>query len=146
MDWFEEAKQVFNMEKPAHFTNFKHCEECAEHDLALINSDVDHIGIEELGQPGDDPIVFCTNEGKKYYMPALIRLCTEPTSTELYVGQLLFHLESDGPNNDLFLSCSIEQRQFIRRFVYYLIEKFPKEIDMNSCADNAFKVLHIWSA
>ena len=32
MNWFDEAKIVFNEIKPAHFTNFNHCEECAEHD------------------------------------------------------------------------------------------------------------------
>jgi hypothetical protein len=52
MNWVEHAKQLFKVPKPEHFTNYRHCCECAEHDATLLAHDVDSIGIEQLGNPG----------------------------------------------------------------------------------------------
>lgn len=41
MDWLKEAKRIFNISKPEHFTNYKHCDECAEYDETLLNHSVD---------------------------------------------------------------------------------------------------------
>jgi hypothetical protein len=35
MDWIQQATQLFNVPKPVHFTNYRHCCECAEHDETL---------------------------------------------------------------------------------------------------------------
>jgi hypothetical protein len=43
MDWAREAKRLFCVDKPKHFTNYTHCE---EHDQTLINSTIDSIGLE----------------------------------------------------------------------------------------------------
>lgn len=146
MNWIDESKRIFEAKKPEHFTNFTHCEECAEHDETLRNSSVEIIGMEELGKLGWDPMCFCTIEGKKYYMPALMRLCVETlTSNEPYLEQFLFHLEGDGENNDLVMGCTPEQRKFIACFMNYLIEKHAKEIEKNLCADDALRVHKIWS-
>jgi hypothetical protein len=52
MDWTQHAKQLFQMLKPEHFTNYRHCCECAEHDATLLAYDVNTIGVEQLGNPG----------------------------------------------------------------------------------------------
>ena len=52
MDWTQQAKQLFTVPKPEHFTNYRHCCECAEHDATLVAQDVNAIGIEHLGNPG----------------------------------------------------------------------------------------------
>ncbi|VAX05467.1 hypothetical protein MNBD_GAMMA26-1571 [hydrothermal vent metagenome] len=39
MDWVAKAKELFEMPKPEHFTNFTHCCECDEHDQTLLVSD-----------------------------------------------------------------------------------------------------------
>src|SRR4030095_7043061 len=70
----QHAKQLFQMPKPEHFTNYRHCCECAEHDETLLAYDVNTIGVEQLGNPGWDPLCFATAEGLLYYLPALIRL------------------------------------------------------------------------
>ncbi len=145
MDWVQEAKRIFAATKPEHFTNYGHCEECAEHDQTLKNSDVDRIGLDELGNPGWDPICFCSDEGKKYYMPAFIRLSLETVHGDYYLGQLLFHLEGDGEDNALFLSCSTEQRQFIASFITYMIHRYADQVDSNCYTDNALRVHEIWS-
>jgi hypothetical protein len=145
MDWLTESKRLFNSVKPGHFTNYKHCEECYDHDESLRNCTIDTIGMEQLGNPAWDPMCFCSAEGKKYYMPALVRLCMETINTNNpYLMQFLFHLEGDGENNDLIVSCTTEQRSFIASFVQYLIETYPIVIEHNFCTDNAFRVYEIW--
>lgn len=64
MDWVNKAKELFASPKPGHFTNYQHCDECAEHDETLRSTDVDTIGLGELGNPAWDPICFCSSEGK----------------------------------------------------------------------------------
>ena len=145
MNWIEEAKRIFNIPKPEHFTNYKHCNECAEHDETLLNHSVDSISLLELGNPGWDPVCFCSDEGKKYYMPAFIRLSIETMGNKFYFGQFLFHLEGDGNENSLFQSCNFEQRKFISDFVEYLITKYPAEINFNGYENETFKVHEIWS-
>ncbi|WP_421868839.1 hypothetical protein [Motiliproteus sp.] len=145
MDWITEAKRLFRMEKPEHFTNYRHCEECEEHDQTLIGATLDSIGLEELGNPGWDPICFATNEGKKYYMPALIRLSLETLDNDFYFAQLLFHLEYDGENNDLFLSCSPEQRAFIGSFIEFFILSHVEALEQNYSDSEALRAYEIWS-
>ncbi len=144
MDWIEEAKRIFNVNKPEHFTNFMHCDECAEHDETLKNADFDTIGLLQLGNPGWDPICFCSTDGKKYYMPAFIRVSLETIDSDFYLAQFLFHLENDGSENKFVLSCNNEQRQFIVDFLEYFIEQYPELIDLNMCSDDILRVREIW--
>lgn len=145
MDWVNEAKRVFSADKPAHFTNYLHCEECLEHDETLLDSDIDKIGLEELGKPGWDPVCFCTAEGIKYYMPSFVRLSIATMNDDFYLEQFLFHLESNGKDNDLYQSCSEEQRQFILNYIEYIIINHAGELEYNYCENAALKVLEIWS-
>jgi hypothetical protein len=69
------------MPKPVHFTNYRHGCQCAEHDAVLTASDVNAIGLQQLGNPGWDPLCFTSAEGLLYYMPALIRLTLETMAT-----------------------------------------------------------------
>jgi hypothetical protein len=81
MDWIQEARRQFKGPKPAHFTNYPHCCECAEHNAVLTASDVNSIGLQQLGNPGWDPLCFAAVEGLLYYLPALIRLTLETMDT-----------------------------------------------------------------
>lgn len=66
------------------------CEECEEHNRTLSSHDVDSITLEELGNPGWDPICFASDAAFLYYMPAMFRLAFEDEG--YYIYQLLFHL------------------------------------------------------
>ncbi len=145
MNWIIEAKRIFNVPKPEHFTNFTHCEECAEHDKTLLNNNIDSIGLDELGNVGWDPMCFSSEEGKKYYMPALVRLTIDTMSKEFYLGQFLFHLELNGTDNNLVQNCDTEQREFIASFIKYLIENNTKEIEDNYYSEDILRVYEIWS-
>lgn len=145
MNWVEEAEKLFSVEKPQHFTDYLHCCECAAHDDTLRNTDVHHIGIDELGHLGWDPICFCSPDGKLYYTPAFIRLSLETMADELYIAQFLFHLEYDGPENAYYLACNAAQREFIARFLEHLVWNFSDELEKGYCADEALRALEIWS-
>lgn len=145
MNRIEEAERAFAADKPEHFTNYTHCEECAEHDQTLRGADIYRIGLDELGNPGWDPLCFSSSEGKKYYIPALIRLSIETINDEFYFGQLLFHLEGDGEDNKFFLSCTKEQRLLLASFIDHMIAEYPGQIGNHGYTDEAFRVRQIWS-
>jgi hypothetical protein len=146
--WKEEALRIFNVAKPAHFTNYKHCCECAEHDETLLNSDIDSIGLEQLGNPGWDPLCFCSPEGFIYYMPALVRLTLDTIENpqESYVDQLVFHLIRDGSGNDLVKVASDEQRRFVSNFLEFLTINYSAQLDDGTFTrDDIMKAHAIWS-
>jgi hypothetical protein len=98
MDWTHHAERLFNLPKPAHVTNYRHCCEYAEHDDTLATPNVDSIGLQQLGNAGWDPLCFTSTEGLLYYMPALIRLTLDTIDKpqKCYLDQMLFHLIRDG--------------------------------------------------
>ncbi len=145
MDWVEEAKRIFNVDRPLHFTNYKHCCECAEHDVTLQNKDIDTISINELGKPGWDPICFCSVIGKKYYFPALVRLTIDTMEDEFYLDQFLFHLIFEGVDNNFYKECSVEQKEFIASFIEYLITDYDEKLDYELLTEDALKAHEIWS-
>jgi hypothetical protein len=114
----------------------------------LLSYDVDSIGIEQLGNPGWDPLCFVSVEGFLYYLPALIRLTLETLNTpqKRYLDQLLFHLMRDGKDRDLVRACSPEHRAFIAAFLAYLVETYSAELDGCTYADDMLKAYDIWCA
>jgi hypothetical protein len=148
MDWKQEVKVVFSSPKPAHFGNYQHCCECAKHDETLLAHDVDSIGLQQLGNPGWDPLCFSSPEGIIYYMPALVRLTLDTINSpqDRYLGQMLFHLIKDGPNNRLVTACTTGQRNFIAGFLEYLIENHSSQIDDCYCSWDVLRAHEIWEA
>ncbi len=148
IDWKQQAKLIFNTPTPDHFTDYRHCCECAEHDLTLLASDADSIGLEQLGNPGWDPLCFSSPEGLIYYMPALVRLTVDTIAnpSESYLDQMLFHLIKDGPGNSLVSACMEEQRRFIAEFLSYLITSHAEQIAAEVFAsDDILRAHEIWS-
>lgn len=147
MNRIQEAKQLFNVPKPEHFTNYRHCCECAEHNATLVAYDINTIGVEQLGNPGWDPLCFTSVEGLLYYMPALIRLTLETMDKpqERYLDQLLFHLIRDGKDHDFVRACSPEQRACIAGFLEYVIDQYAAEIDECTYADDLLTAYDIWN-
>jgi hypothetical protein len=85
-------QQAFQgVQRPEHFTNYQHCDECFDHDETLRGQTPETIGLTELGNPGWDPICFISVEGFHYYLPALSRLALGQVP-EYYLDQFLFHL------------------------------------------------------
>lgn len=101
-----------DLERPEHFTNHLHCEECAEHDQTLLQSDRDSLQVDAVTNPGWDPISFCSPHGKAYYLPSLVRFALNAVegSGMPYWQHLQIHLEGDGPNSSLIEYCSTPRR------------------------------------
>lgn len=149
MEWKQQAKLIFNVAKPIHFGNYRHCCECAEHDQTLSASDVGSIGLEQLGNAGWDPLCFSSADGLLYYMPALIRLTLDTIDNpqETYLEQMLFHLIRDGEGNMLVSACSKEQRKFVADFLDYVVENHVRQIEAGVySSDDILRAHEIWSA
>jgi hypothetical protein len=145
-DWQQRAKVIFNVPKPEHFTDHRHCCECAEHDQTLLAHDVDSISVEELGHPGWDPLCFTSAEGLLYYLPALIRLTLETIDNreETYLEQMLFHLTYGGAENRIWQACNREQRGFVAEFIRYLISSHSARLEECGCGSEIEKALEVW--
>jgi hypothetical protein len=148
MDWTQHAQQLFNVPKPGHFTNYRHCCECAEHDETLLAYDINSIDLEQFGNPGWNPLCFASVEGLLYYMPALIRLTldTMEKPQERYLDQCLFHLIRDGKDNDVVRACSPEQRACIAGFLEHVMETYGAKLDGCTYSDDLLKAYEIWSS
>jgi hypothetical protein len=147
-DILQTIQQAFTgCRRPEHFTDYNHCEECAEYDEVLRSRDVRTLQIEDVGNPGGDPIGFASPEGFAYYLPALIRLAlAEPVEPHGWYGtQLLFHLRGDGPKNRRVLACTPDQRLAVVQFLRHLVETRAALADNYCSTDDLFQTLEIWS-
>jgi hypothetical protein len=145
MDHLERARLLFgDIARPDHFTDYRHCCECAEHDELLQSRDPQSIRCEDLG-PAWDPMCFVTDDGFRYFFPGLVRLALEGTGETYFVGQLLFHLTSDGPRNRRWSSFSPTQRLYVAQLLEHLVETRAEEIDRNRDTDNILRAIEIWA-
>ena len=108
--------------RPDHFTNYRHCCECAEHDELLRSRDIDTLTVEDVGNPGWDPICFVIEEGFTYFIPALCRLALESVKSPSgwYPPQLLFHLNYQGKENKHLLAASAAQRDAVVQLLIHI--------------------------
>ena len=118
----EAVARAFDDEpRPENFGNYRHCCECAEHDKTLRAHSPETIGLDELGKPSWDPMCFATDEGYRYYMPALARLALgsgndasdDHAETERLAGLQVCPLHTHGvarvavPHEDTVLAVEI---------------------------------------
>jgi hypothetical protein len=115
-----------NTPRPTHFTNASHCEECAEHDSTLLAHTPDTITLEQVGNPGWDPICYVDTQGYHYYMPGLVRLALGRGS-EFYLGQFLSHLSPSRIE-----AFNPDQRLAMLAFLEYERDTMLQEIEDNS--------------
>lgn len=136
-----------SLPKPEHFTNFAHCEECAEHDELLRSRTRETLTFQDVGNPGWEPLCFSSPEGIAFYMPSLARLVfTEPPHGYQWYGcQLLFHLYSGGLDNRLYTYCNAEQREAIAVLIGAMIQSNCVDIESSSSEDEFLRAHEIWS-
>ena len=132
--------------RPDHFTNYTHCCECAEHDELLRARDRETLVLEDVGNPGWDPICFVTTEGFRYYLPALVRLAFDTPNDQNagpYLSQLLFHLIGDGEKNRRVVCCSPAQRRAVVGFLWHVVS--TRDCSAEGCEDDLQRAIEIWS-
>jgi hypothetical protein len=117
-----------NVPRPEHFTNYRHCCECAEHDATLRGATPDTIGLAELGNAGWDPICYVSVEGFQYYLPALARLALG-RGRDYYLDQFLFHLRWPP---ERIAGLTAEQRAAVRRLLEYVFATRFEELDSDT--------------
>jgi hypothetical protein len=143
-DLLRRIEQAFATPRPAHFTNHRHCCECAEHDETLRQHTPDSIGLAQLGLPGWDPICFINSAGFLYYFPALARLALEGTGDSYYLDQFLFHITYDGPRNKLWQACNEPQRKLVGELLDTVLEHRAEEVEEMMNTDELLCALEIW--
>ena len=134
--------------RPKHFTNYTHCEECQEHDDLLRSRDVDTLSLDDIGNPGWDPICFISPAGFAYYFPALARLALDAPDERgySYLRQLFFHLQHDGRGNERWQHCTPKQRAVVSAFLRHVIDTRAAVLDGCASADDAFHALDAWAS
>ena len=111
-----------DIEKPEHFTNYTHCDECEEHDNTLRSRTRINITRQDLGNPGWDPITFTNAQGIAYYFPALVRFSLVPSLDNgcgWYGEQLIYHL-SYISHNQFLAYCNKQQREAVVMLLKHL--------------------------
>jgi hypothetical protein len=106
--------------RPEQFTDCRHRADRAEHEETLRAHTPDTISLEQVGNPGWDPICFVTIEGFKYFMPGLARLAL----ARGYIAEFLFQL-----NDDRIAGFTIEQRHATRHLLEFIRDEMPDEVE-----------------
>jgi hypothetical protein len=134
--------------KPEHFTNFKHCDECAAHDELLTTRDRNTLQIQDVGYTGWDPLCFSSPDGIAYYMPALVRLALAPPTDQhgWYGDQLLFHLFSHAAENKFYKFCSEQQRRAVAMLLEHFVSMRTVVVDSLSGEDEFVRARKLWSS
>jgi hypothetical protein len=133
--------------KPEHFTNYTHCDECEEHDTVLRSRDRQTLSLEDVGNPGWDPLCFSSPQGIAYYMPTLVRLALAPPSREhgWYAEQLLFHLYAGFKENAFYQYCSPPQRAAVAAYLQHILETRAEFVGTDFLADELLRCYALWS-
>lgn len=136
-----------SVERPEHFTNYSHCQDCAEHDELLRSRDRETLKIEDVGNICWQPISFCLPEGIAYFFPSLARFAlSEPTHEYGWYGDTLsIHLSSEGESNEFLAYCNTEQRRAVAALIEHLnIARASLECRLTD--DEEMKEIHrLWS-
>jgi hypothetical protein len=140
-------KAFGSTERPEHFTNYVHCCECAEHDELLRSRTRETISIEDVGNPGWDPICFTSPHGIAYFFPALARLAlAAPTCTHgWYADQLLFHLYQGFKENTFYQFCNPTQRAAVSQLLAHIIENRTSLVEKYAASDEFLRCYELWS-
>jgi hypothetical protein len=133
--------------RPEHFTNFKHCCECAEHDELLRSRDRDTLRIADVGNAGWDPLCFTSAEGLLYYLPALARIALDgPTEkADWYAPQLHFHLTYQDEKNRILVASSPGQRRAVARLLRHIAETRAALCEQWDCREDLLLAAELWA-
>ncbi len=133
--------------RPAHFTDYTHCDECREHDELLRARDRSTLAIEDVGSQAWNPITMATPEGFAYFLPTLARLALEdvPAGHDWYGYIILFELRWNGPRNKRWLQCTGKQRKAVASLLEHLYRTRAGSIAQYNCEYELLEALEIWS-
>jgi hypothetical protein len=142
-----DAYRVFSsFSRPEHFTNYDHCEECAEHDETMRECSLSDIGPEQVGNPGWSPIPFLTDDAFGYVLPRLLEMALENISnsdSDPFVFQYLLAL-TPLPENRSFSYFTPEQINTVRQSLYYIRDQLGSLVADECCEENLDEAITLW--
>ena len=135
-----------DIERPEHFTNHQHCDECFEHDETLRSFDPDSLPRDVLTDGSWDPITMTTPPAFAYYLPGLARIVLGPPDPvwAWYGQQLCSQLSWNGPRNERWDFCTPEQRRAVATLLEHVLETRQELIESYDCQHDLLHALEIW--
>lgn len=145
----EVRKQFAGCPRPEHFTDYTHCEECAEHDELLRSRDPDTLRIEDVGNSGWDPLCYVDPVGFGYFFSGLARLVlSDPDPVYGWYGpQFLYHLTyaPQGKVNRHREGFSRDQCLAVKALLGHIAETRSSLADDWGCSDDLMYAIDLWS-
>ena len=142
-----DAYRAFSIfSRPEHFTNFAHCEECAEHDETMRSHSLSDIGSNQVGNPGWSPIPFLTEQAYGYVMPRLLELALNNSinnDNDPFVFQYLLAL-TPLPEHRKLDYFTPEQSTVILNSLYYIRNNMASVIENECCESNLAEAITLW--
>ena len=134
-----EAYRAFgSFVRPDHFTDYKHCCECSEHDELMRSRPLAEVGIAELNNPGWCPLPFLTEQAYGYVMPRLIEIVlSEPDFVFCY----LLAVTHQYRKLDYFTR---EQTAAVLESLHYIRDHMRSQVEMECCEDDLGEAIEKW--
>ena len=133
--------------RPAHFTDYRHCKECLEHDELLRSRNLDTLTIADVGNIGWTPIPITTPAAFSYLFPALARLSLDEPDDVYgwYFPELLFHLTYRDAENERLRHLAAQQRHAVVAFLRYASVTKRPLIAAFRCKADVRKAIDLWT-
>jgi len=109
------------------------CDECMEHEDTMQGFDPINLPLEQLNNPGWDPICFASNEAFAYFMPGLVKLLLN--HTDEYIQQFIFHVEQ----SDRLAVLTSEQARALMHVLDFLVIHRVKALEENLVVDDLYR-------
>jgi len=138
---------VFNIvEKPKMFIDPALSEEHAEHNDTLLSRSKSTLQLEDVGNPGWNPISYISGEGMAYFFPALTRLALDPPEYgyDWYAELLLMHLTLGEAFEKFYNYCSVEQKAAVAEFINHIIITRVELIEKHNCRNDFARAFELW--
>ena len=143
----EELYDAFKeCERPQHFTNYKHCWECFEHDQTMQNAALRTLSAKSMGTSGWGPLSFLTEQGFAHYMPRLIELALANETTEYddpFVDLLVFQLSPDN-GFDRFATYNLRQSTAILNSLRYMLPGEILDVEDEILSEDITQAISYW--
>lgn len=132
--------------RPKHFTDYKHSEECYEHDQILLGTTLETLGPEHVGQSSYSPFPWMTARGFAHYMPRILELAIIGERNEngdLLLQDVLFYL-APGEGTDRFKKYNKHQVAAVYSALLFAKELYAEELEDNFYDEDMEKALTYW--
>lgn len=129
-----QIRDTFRISRPNMFIRGTcSCDECMEHEAVMQTFNPVDLPLDQLNNPGWDPICFASNDAFTYLMPGLVKLVLDHTFE--YVQQFIFHVEQP----DRLSGFIQKEAQALNNVLDYLLLNKEKELEGNFAVDDLFR-------